>query len=194
MIEIIDNFLPEEEFNNIYNLLMGTGMLWNYSDAVDYEGDDEDRFKFAHTFFHSPQGFISPLSDVVKPFVKELKSEILIGIRANLTFKAKNNNENRFHYDHSYAGASLSDGTLISYTAIYYVNTNNGYTLFEDGNFKVDSVANRMVIFDSSKLHKVVGCTDEKRRVIINFNYFTHEYGTIDQYQKCLKVFKEANA
>ena len=192
--QIIDNFLPEEEFNNIYNLLMGTGMLWNYSDAVDYEGDDEDRFKFAHTFFHSPQGFISPLSDVVKPFVKELKSEILIGIRANLTFKAKNNNENRFHYDHSYAGASLSDGTLISYTAIYYVNTNNGYTLFEDGNFKVDSVANRMVIFDSSKLHKAIDCTDEKTRVLINFNYFTTYYDSKDHYQKSIKLFNEANA
>ena len=42
--QIIDNFLPEEEFNKIYNLLMGTGMLWNYSDVVDYDGDDEDRF------------------------------------------------------------------------------------------------------------------------------------------------------
>ena len=51
-----------------------------------------------------------------------------------------------------------------------------------------------MVIFDSSKLHKVVGCTDEKRRVVINFNYFTSLYGSTDQAELSKKRFKEANA
>ena len=31
--------------------------------------------------------------------------------------------------------------------------------------------ANRMVIFDSNLEHQGVTCTDEKRRVIVNFNY-----------------------
>ena len=111
-----------------------------------------------------------------------------------MTTRTETHLESAFHYDNEFAGSRLPDGTLTSYTAIYYVNTNNGYTLFKDGNLKVDSVGNRIVIFDSCKLHKAVSCTDEKRRVVINFNYFTHEYGTIDQYQKCLKDFKEANA
>ena len=34
-------------------------------------------------------------------------------------------------------------------TSIFYVNTNNGYTKFEDGSI-VESVANRMLIFDSN--------------------------------------------
>ena len=193
---IIDNFLPDQQFNEISQVLMGTGMAWNWCDLVEYPGGSEDKYQLTHTIFNSPEGYISPLSRIVQPFIDALKVRILLRIKANLNLRSKEEDvrTENFHYDHEFIGSKLPDGTLTSYTSIYYVNTNNGYTLFKDGNFKVDSVANRMVIFDSSKLHKVVGCTDEKRRVVINFNYFTHEYGTIDQYQKCLKVFKEANA
>ncbi len=57
-------------------------------------------------------------------------------------------------------------------TSIFYVNTNNGYTKFEDGTI-VESVANRMVIFPANIKHTGTTCSDEKRRVVINFNYYT---------------------
>ena len=55
-------------------------------------------------------------------------------------------------------------------TAILYLNTSDGYTEFEDGS-RVDSRANRMVIFDSKLEHQGVTSTDQKARVVINFNY-----------------------
>ena len=194
--QIIDNFLPEEQFNNLYDLMITPGkMLWKYNDVVDYDGSDEASFQFVHVFFNSPDGFITPFSDLVKPFINLLKIKVLIKIKANLTFRSiENNREGKFHYDRELVGSKLPDGTLTSYTAIYYVNTNNGYTLFKDGDYKVDSVGNRVAIFDSTKLHKAVRCTDEKTRVVINFNYFTWQYSTTDQYQKSLKLFNEANA
>ena len=192
--QVIDNFLPEEQFNEISNFLMGTGMIWNYNDEVDYPGSNKSDFQFTHLFFKSDVGFISPLSDLVKPFIDLLKARVLIKIKSNLNLKTDIHRESGFHYDHQFVGSRLPDGTLTSYTAIYYVNTNNGYTLFKDGNFKVDSVANRLVIFDSSKLHKAVDCTDEKTRVVINFNYFTFKYGPKDQTAASIKLFNEANA
>ena len=56
-------------------------------------------------------------------------------------------------------------------TAIFYANTNNGYTKFENG-LIVESVANRMVFFSADMKHTGTSCTDEKTRVVINFNYF----------------------
>jgi hypothetical protein len=53
---------------------------------------------------------------------------------------------------------------------VYYINTNNGWTEFKKGG-KVKSVENRMLIFDSSLEHMGVTCTDQKSRVVINFNY-----------------------
>ena len=55
-------------------------------------------------------------------------------------------------------------------TAIFYVNTNNGWTEFKKGG-KVKSVANRIVIFDSQLYHQGYTCTDQKRRVVMNFNW-----------------------
>ena len=191
-IKVIDNFLPKEEYDNLYRTLMGYEMIWNYQDVVDYE--QGDNFMFCHLFWTTDRGLVTPLSDILEFFYTKLNTQILIRIKANLTTKTKTHLESEFHYDHEFVGSRLPDGTLTSYTAIYYVNTNNGYTLFKDGNFKVDSIANRMLIFDSSKLHKVVSCTDEKRRVVINFNYFTFEYGTKDQTAASIKLFNEANA
>ena len=56
-------------------------------------------------------------------------------------------------------------------TSIFYVNTNDGYTLFEDGT-KVESVANRMLSFPANMRHTGTTCTDQQIRIVINFNYF----------------------
>ena len=55
-------------------------------------------------------------------------------------------------------------------TAIFYFNTNNGYTEFETGEI-VESIANRIVIFDGRIKHRGTTCTDQKTRVVLNINY-----------------------
>ena len=55
-------------------------------------------------------------------------------------------------------------------TSVYYVNTNNGGTIFQNGK-KAKSKANRLVEFDCHQNHAAVDCTDQKVRVVINFNY-----------------------
>ena len=50
-------------------------------------------------------------------------------------------------------------------------NDGDGYTEFEDGT-KVESIENRFVTFPSNLHHGGTTCTDQKRRVVINLNYF----------------------
>ena len=54
--------------------------------------------------------------------------------------------------------------------AIYYVNSNDGYTII--GNQKIESKANRIVFFDADQQHSGTNSTDCKNRMVINFNYF----------------------
>ena len=61
----------------------------------------------------------------------------------------------------------------LSYTAIFYCNTNNGYTEFKDGD-KIVSEANSMVIFPSYMEHTGSTCSNARSRVNININYVTH--------------------
>ena len=82
----------------------------------------------------------------------------LIRAKAVLTPKTENPQNSGFHIDYP----NMT-------TATYYINDNNGYTEFRDGS-RVESISNRMLIFDSNLEHAGVTCTDEKRRVLINFN------------------------
>ena len=54
--------------------------------------------------------------------------------------------------------------------ALYYINSNNGYTEFESGE-TIQCVKNRLIIFDGSIEHRSVKQTNTKTRVAINTNY-----------------------
>ena len=53
--------------------------------------------------------------------------------------------------------------------ALFSVNTNNGYTLFDNGE-KIQSIENQLVIFDGALKHCSVAQTDTNVRVNINLN------------------------
>ena len=55
-------------------------------------------------------------------------------------------------------------------TAIFSINTCDGYTKLEDGT-KIDSVANRILLFDASKEHCSTTTTNVSTRINININY-----------------------
>ena len=58
-------------------------------------------------------------------------------------------------------------------TSILYMNTNNGWTEIQGGG-KIDCVENRAVTFNSNLMHSGYTCTDQKRKIVINFNYGTN--------------------
>ena len=87
-------------------------------------------------------------------------------IKANLTPKTFFHRRSGFHID-----LNPNDPYQHTTTAIYYVNSNNGYTRFEDGT-KVDSVGNRMVLFPSMTMHGGTTSTDSRYRMVINFVYY----------------------
>ena len=59
-------------------------------------------------------------------------------------------------------------------TSIFYLNTNNGITIFEDTKEEVESVSNRMITFPGYLKHTGTTPTDKDvpHRILINFNYF----------------------
>ena len=101
--------------------------------------------------------------------MNRINSISLWRIKTNLLTRTSNIIENAFHID---MFSNMSEEKLKQWTtSIFYVNTNNGYTEFEDGT-KVESVANRFISFPANLKHRGTSCTDENTRVVINFNYF----------------------
>ena len=166
-MKIEDNFLDEQSFQNLQNLIFDPYFAWYYNKAIDYE-DDEDKFQFTHTFYNNDV----PTSSEIKklnPLIEKIKPLLIYRIKANLLTKTPNIIENKFHIDISYF-VNFPEKLKLWTTSIFYVNTNNGYTEFEDGT-KVESIENRLVSFPTDMKHRGTSCTDQNTRIVINFNY-----------------------
>ena len=169
-MDIIDDFLEQKDFDELHVFMMSDNFDWYYNATIDFQEDlnDANKFQFVHMFYyaHAPHSrFIEQLD----PILNILQPIAIFRIKANLLTRTPNIIENEFHIDNS----DLSEEKLKHWTtSIFYVNTNNGHTIFEDGT-KVESVANRMITFPTNMKHTGTSCTDEKTRVVINFNYFS---------------------
>jgi len=171
MVSIIDNFLEEKEFDQLQTFIMGNGFPWYFVERI-VSYDDIDNYHFGHLFYENYAPISSEIN-AINPIVEKIRPVSLFRIKANLLPKTPNTVENAFHIDMGMLEDSpekLKEWT----TAILYVNTNNGYTTFEDGTV-VESVANRFISFPADLKHHGASCTDEQRRVVINFNYFMAE-------------------
>ena len=100
-----------------------------------------------------------------------LKIKRMWNVRANCTTVQDKHYQCKFHTD-------MPNGRLRSQltTCVYYLNSNNGGTLFQDEeNTFVQSKFNRAVIFPASFMHSAVACTDAKLRFVLNMNYEEQE-------------------
>lgn len=162
--KIIDNFLPKESFDNIKNSLTNNFFPWYLSNGVTDKNDGH--MQFCHTFYFDNEK-LSGYFNLLVPILEKFKFDALVRIKANLLFKTNKIIEHDFHEDITY-----NDKNLIANTAVYYLNTNNGYTKFKNKNIIVNSVENRMLIFKSNLEHCGTTCTDSDFRAVINFNWF----------------------
>jgi len=165
-MKIEDNFLKQEEFDKIQKLMGEPSPFpWFYADRIVFE-DDVDKFQFIHAFYdnHMP---MSPFSNELDSIINIIQPFSIVKIRAKLLTRTPEIVESTFHVDIPLSEEKLKQWT----TSIFYINTNNGYTKFEDGTI-VESVANRMLSFPANMKHCGTSCTDERRRIVINFNYF----------------------
>jgi hypothetical protein len=164
-MKIIDNFLEKEDFLKLKKDFESPFFPWYYNDYVNGIEDPMDYYQFVHIFYN--EGVVnSDFVKIINPILNKLESNLfmLLRIKANLLLKTNEHIEHGFHTDYD------KNKNVKITTGIFYINTNNGYTLFENGK-KIESVENRYVEFDYQKLHSGSTCTDKKTRLVINFNY-----------------------
>tara|TARA_Y100000310_G_C20265729_1_gene615691 strand:+ start:58 stop:669 length:612 start_codon:yes stop_codon:yes gene_type:complete len=195
--KLIDDFLPTDEFRKIHDLLIpsleehrknwygsddegvyvnrNTGkplsipkpLPWLYvpnpSKVKSYFNKEnksrKNLFYFTHPVYKI--SVVSPFFNMIMPHCKPLDIKSLMRIKINMYPNTEIIHEHGMHSDFPFSHKS----------ALLSINTCDGYTKLEDGT-KIDSVANRMLLFDASKLHTSSTCTDQSVRVNINFNYF----------------------
>ncbi len=166
-ITIQDDFLNQVEFDKLQTLMMSAGEFpWFYNSSIVYEEVKNNEFQFTHGFYSMsiPQ---SAFMERLVSILEIIKAISIYRIKANLRTRTPSIEKSAFHVDIGYPEEKLKQLT----TSIFYMNTNNGYTEFENGT-KIESVANRMITFPTNMKHRGTSCTDERIRIVINFNYF----------------------
>ena len=162
--KITDNFLDTGTFNTLSNELLMPSFPWYPSsiDAEEHEGNKLRNMQFVHYFYENNMAMDG--CNILFPLVKKIDPLAVLRIKGNITLQHDTQLKHNLHVDIT----NTTNPTVM--VSIFYMNTNNGWTEFENGD-KVESVANRIIIFDSDTIHTGTTCTDEKVRVLINFNY-----------------------
>ena len=161
-MKITDDTLDKEYFSMLQGVVMGHNFPWEYQARVanPWENNNE-HFYFVHRLYErfSPvSSFMEPLDDYL---IKVLNVKSIIRARVLLYPNQGKFIEHDPHIDFEYSHNA----------ALLYFNDNDGFTKMEDGT-KIESVANRNVIFDGSTSHNSTNCTTEKARFVLAVNYF----------------------
>jgi len=170
--EILDNYLPQEDFENIINTFFPQNInnpdnfTWNYMKGIvrDPElgptGYEEHDWMYSHSFYSSDNGLkFSKHYSLVKPILNKIKAKKIFDIRANLLVPTAEHIYHEFH----------TDRKIPHKVALFYVTDCNGFTVLKDTT-EVKCVPNRMLFFDGTIEHHSVSSTDNPR-CAININY-----------------------
>ena len=164
-MEIIDNFLSKEEFENIKNFMESVDFPWFYNDHKVIRGDGQ--FQFTHTFFTNTndKGKDSSWLDMWNNYIYKINAKECYRIKANMNIKTISHEPSLWHNDLKH------NINCPRKTSVFYINDNNGYTEFRNGD-RIESVANRAIIFDNNLEHRGVSHTlPDHYRIVVNFNY-----------------------
>jgi len=165
MILVKDNYLSKQEHETLYKKITSGFFPLYFSLYKSYPDEEKkgklESFQFFHMFYNASH-VTSPAFDILEPLLSKLNYKSLVRIKLNLNPYSQKLIRSEYHRDQSFDCK----------VAIYYLNTNNGYTQFKEGEKKINSVKNRMIFFDSDALHRGTNSTDCKNRLVLNFNYF----------------------
>jgi len=167
-MEIIDNFLSEEEFQNFLEVITKFDFPWYRgikvtSNIVSPIKGFESKIKqtqLSHMFINDSSK--SDWLPSMYPIFNKLKVKEIFRAKINLTFNTGEQVVGGWHNDFDLINKNK--------IAIFYINDNNGFTLLEDGT-KILSRANRLIIFNNKILHTSVSQTDTEERMVLNIGY-----------------------
>ncbi len=157
-MNIHKNFLPKDIFDKLKNTITSDYFPWYFNNGVSTDNDDFFQFTFSFIKDGKEQCW-GEWWDLIVPVIEKIKHKKMNRVKANLLTKTNKIIQHDYHTDQE-------KGT----TGILYLNNCNGYTIFKNGK-KIISEENKYIEFDSTLKHAGTSCTDEKRRIVINFNY-----------------------
>lgn len=160
--KVIDNFLSTDQFKEIKKIILSPFFPWFYQTNINHSSKPSDNdCYFTNLIINNSLVNNQDTYSLVSPILNKLDIKSIIRIKANLYPSTDKIKIHPPHVDYSFEHKA----------AIFYLNTNNGKTII-DNTVEIDSIENRLLLFEGFKNHSSTSCTDVDCRVNINFNYF----------------------
>ena len=157
-LQVEKNFLDQNHFDKINSVIMGDDFPWYFNDQVTNE--DVLNSYYTHTFVRDSI-IKSKWFKILEELVKKLNCKGIVRMKVNSYPHTLKTIKHKYHVDYT----NSHKGCL------FYLNSNNGYNYFKEGDKTIRPEKNKAVFFDPSKEHCSSTCTDQQRRVTININY-----------------------
>lgn len=168
-VTIIDNFLADQEYSFIRDLVMNTrDKVFPFFIQHTIAHPEEDipghwSWMAFHMLYHNDEPtsqFYQTIAPIFKSkFISSSIYKGMLRMKCNFYPHTSELHEHDFHTDYDFTNLA----------AVYSINTCDGYTLMRDGT-KINSIGNRIVFFDGSKEHASTTTTNSFGRFNINFN------------------------
>jgi len=164
--QIIDNFLEKEFFQKIKNTISNEDFPWRRrSRMTTGKGEECDHGYFTYCFYNYLKDQSDLYEKIIIPILNKLEAKAVIQARANMNIKQLFLSDfSNYH----------TDTFTNNKTAILNLTTCDGGThlMIENKEIFIESVENRMIIFDANILHRSVKHNNCDVRYYINLNYF----------------------
>jgi hypothetical protein len=165
-MRVLDDYLPADAFARLLAAVSAADFPWQRTPILfppPFGLDAAYNVQEVHGFLQHKPGFrhVSERLPVLEALLRQLDARDLFKVKLNRTLQREKSVVYGWHRDTRRPGAT---------TGVYYLNTNDGHTAFEDGR-RVDSVANRLVLFDARLRHSGASCTDTPERLVLNLNF-----------------------
>jgi len=161
-----DNFLNPEQFGVIKQYLGPGGFFpWELSPRINHNDQNNQDMYFATMIYHSYENGWYPniKPDPFQLITSKLYIEGLHRIKTNLYFPSKTGKVEK-HAPHR-------DAIFRHQGALFFLTTCDAPTTMADGT-EIESIENRLLLFDPASNHSSSSPTDAPYRITINFNYF----------------------
>jgi hypothetical protein len=168
MIEVIDNFLPDDYFQHLKSILMAEDRpMWALANYTVGCGEPErDRNMQMVHMIYADNLVYSDMFGQLQPLFNALNLAVAVRIKANMTFREPESQEMGWHVDF---GGNMPLHNIT--TAILYLNDTDGGTRIEGEDETISCKENRLVRFPAEMKHTAMSMTNAKQRVVLNINY-----------------------
>jgi hypothetical protein len=168
MFQIYKNFCDENTLFNLQSLAYFKN-FWQLTEPMTRYDMFQDsilgNFQFCHEFYNKKNNYESEFFHEVKPLLNNIENKLELNnffrVKMNIITYMKESYIDLYHVD------TKKDHLV----CLFYVNSNNGQTEFDDGHI-ITSNENTLVVFDGKKQHRVRTQTNSNYRMVVNINYY----------------------